>query len=461
MASPTPAPIPGLRNIHGRLLGPDLFQNLDISNAGSFGKIFPGLPALNLTAPVARELANAMIEVAPFGGDNSAIPAGYTYFGQFVDHDITLDLTPLGTPTVPGSPSARTPQLDLDSVYANGPTGSPDLYEADGLRFKIGTTAGAPFPNDLPRNGRVAVIGDARNDENLIVAQLHLQFLLLHNKLIAQGRSFASARKIVTQHYQFIVLTDFLPRISGKTVVDDILSNGRQFYLPQPGRAFMPLEFSAGAYRFGHSMVREIYDYNRNFPAATLAQLFTFTGNATAPIPDIWIADWRRLFEIDSSIVPNPSRAIDAFLTPALANLPGFPPGENVLAFRNLVRGSDVQNPSGQAAASTIGASELRPQEIATGPDGAVAARHGLHSRTPLWYYILKEAQVREGGKRMGPTGARICAEVLIGLIEFTPDSILNTAPRPAVTLPHATANVYTPADLIRFVGQISPLDGI
>ena len=312
-------------------------------------------------------------------------------------------------------------------------------------------------------NNRTAVIADARNDENIVVAQLHLQFLKLHNKLIAQGLGFEEARTTIARHYQFIILTEFLPLICGQATVDDVVENGNQFYQPVSSNPFMPVEFSAAAYRFGHSMVRDTYNYNRVFTTATLSQLFEFTGISFAPIPSIWIADWRRFFHIDPGVTPNPSRAIDPFLASTLANLPHFPAGENVLALRNLIRGDSLGLPSGQGVASVVGAGSetLPPAQIATGPDGAVAAQHGLHTSTPLWYYILKEAQVTRDGTRLGPVGARLCAEVLVKLIQVTPNSILNTIPRPTPTLPRTDPNRFTIADLIRFVGEISPLDGI
>ena len=146
------------------------------------------------------------------------------------------------------------------------------------------------------------MIGDPRNDENLIVAQTHLAFLKFHNRVmdtLPQGagnsgdedRPFGRARRTVRWHYQWLVLNDFLPRVLDRAVLNDIRNNGRRFYdfdaAPFGGRPFMPLEFSVAAYRLGHSMVRETYDYNRTFnglgpPAlsdATLGLLFAFTGS--------------------------------------------------------------------------------------------------------------------------------------------------------------------------------------
>ncbi|MGH3545236.1 MAG: peroxidase family protein, partial [Mycobacteriales bacterium] len=278
-----------------------------------FGRMFPQAPRFRPAPELLVELGAALAE-ANTGDPNedpardSTIPAGFTYFGQFLDHDITFDPT-VGFPPVEdpeGLESRRTPSLDLDSVYSLGPAVNPELYEDPvdpaKARFKIGQTApsGDPdtsFPNDLPRRpeSTSAVISDPRNDENLVIAQLHLTFLKLHNKLIDTASSptegetpFETARRLVRWHYQWIVLNDFLPRIIDPAVLADIRTNGRKSYnFAQPpfnGTPFMPVEFSVAAYRMGHSMVRNAYNYNRVFAnggsitPATLDLLFTFTG---------------------------------------------------------------------------------------------------------------------------------------------------------------------------------------
>jgi hypothetical protein len=157
-------------------------------------------------------------------GDNADIPSGFTYFGQFVDHDLTFD--PNSKLQRDNDPDAlrnfRTPRFDLDSVYADGPADNPFLYADDGSHLLIGKVNGGE--DDLPRNaqGR-ALIGDPRNDENLIVSQIHLAFLKFHNKVLDQVHDFDEARRVVRWHYQWIVIHDFLEGIVCKDVVDDIL----------------------------------------------------------------------------------------------------------------------------------------------------------------------------------------------------------------------------------------------
>jgi hypothetical protein len=479
---------------------------------GMFGRMFPGLQPLAVDDGPLQELADAMKDPDPNGiaGNNAKVPAGFTYLGQFVDHDITLDLTAIGEKE--SDPTAvenfRTPALDVDSIYGLGPDGSRHLYarnpgDADGKtpgpKLLVGKTVPAggvtgDHRNDLPRSPEgFALIGDHRNDENLVVAQTHVALLKFHNKvcdqLVAAGKPldtvFTEARRIVTWHYQWMVLHDFVERVTEKGIVAKILERGRQFYRFKR-TPFMPVEFSAAAYRLGHSMVREVYSHNRIFTPggvapATLQLLFRFTGLSggivgdlapnlpTAPtpisvLPANWIIDWRRFHEV---ALPNPddvpfnlSRRIDPFVVPALHTLPG---NGGSLPFRNLKRGVMLGLPSGQAVARVMGIhNPLTPDEIATGPDGAVAKKHRLHLHTPLWYYILKEAEQRGSGERLGPVGATIVSEVFVGLVQGDRLSFLwQKGKHWKPELPSKTPGEFTMADLLRFVGDISPIDGI
>ena len=125
--------------------------------------------------------------------------AGSTFVGQFTDHDITFDQTSqLGVPQNPLiSPNTRTPALDLDSVFGGGPGMRPDLYVANpdgsvGPKLKIGTGG---VHEDVPRvaNGDgtySALLGDPRNDENVIIAGLHCGHLLFYNRVLDELGSF-------------------------------------------------------------------------------------------------------------------------------------------------------------------------------------------------------------------------------------------------------------------------------
>ena len=454
---------------------------------GRFGRIFRSLPAAAHERDHLIALGEAMPEESTAGAaaDNPAIPSAYTYFGQFVDHDITFD--PVSRLQQLNDPDAlvdfRTPRFDLDSVYAGGPTASPFLYESRdpvfrGVKLLVGRNpptdrlqSGDPLDRqDLPRNeqGR-ALIGDPRNDENIIVSQLQLAFLKLHDRVVDRVRAatrasggalFEEARRIVTWHYQWVVVEDFLPRIAGAEVVRDVRQNGRRFFTWE-NAPFMPVEFSAAAYRFGHSMVRPSYDLNETvtgvpiFAAADRPGTFESL-HGFRRLPSLWTIDWSHFAPLTRRR-PQPSRKINIRLAPPLMRLPSsVDAGRNPLAVLNLRRGKALGLPSGQAVAAAMRAPPLSRAQLALGrlrlPS---AARAALEAETPLWFYVLREAEVHGRSARLGPVGGRIVAEVLLGLLEADPSGFLKRQPgwRPggdAVSLPAARRGAFTLADLLR-----------
>jgi hypothetical protein len=446
---------------------------------------------------------------------DSTIPAIFTYFGQFVDHDITLeagsasaeDLVKPGLVPLPVDKirqelkNTRTATLDLDSVYdppavKNGPLMViGDVTKLNGGSAPTLRPPGKDDKNDLNRKGRSpqkeidreALIGDPRNDENTIVAQLHVAFLRAHNAIVGQGKSFDEARRLLRQHYQHIVINDFLMTIADPKVVKKILKDGNQVFDGLAEPFFMPLEFSVAAYRFGHTMVRADYNFNLNFNTsnkpgttpATLELLFTFTalqgqlGFGTAPgsgfdtLPDNWIIQWENFI---GSGKLNRARRIDTQLVEPLFTLKDFDatplPGEiSRLAVRNLLRGYLLRMPTGQAVAQALKLKPLKPSEIEAVaatvkplPGGEkqvdVVRDAGFSQRTPLWYYVLAEGAARGDGQHLGPVGSTIIAEVLIGLIRRSDDSILRTAGwKP--TLPSKKKGTFTLEDLLRLAGVL------
>jgi hypothetical protein len=492
---------------------------------GKFGRMFPLLDplhvsddALEFLAGLMKDSVNATGDTLP-AGDNPAVPAGYTYLGQFVDHDITLDTTPLEVQEADplATTNFRSPSVDLDSLYGQGPVIHPHLYQRDlathrtTAKLLIGK-AGKSFdpaggdvpdlPNDLPRNqvGR-ALIGDERNDENLLVAQTHVLFLKFHNKVVDMlmatqpaltgSALFDEARRIVTWHYQWIVLFDFVERLTEPGLVKRIKNAGRRFYRFR-SRPYMPAEFAAAAYRLGHSMVRERYSHNRVFrdgglAPGTLGLLFNFTGKSgqivgelaaqgalpqptgPGPLPDLpsnWVIDWRRFFDLNTppatpDFLLNPARRLDTKIVPALHTLPGLAGREASLAFRNLRRGVIIGLPSGQDVAWAMGIPRLTEDEVLAGLSAAektTLRSHNLHKATPLWYYILKEAEVKHAGARLGPVGSTIIAEVFLGLIHGDHKSFLWLQSNWKPNLPSATPGHFTMADMVNFVGDINPV---
>jgi hypothetical protein len=481
-----------------------------------------------------KQLSFAMVDRNQRGGSNdSPIPAAYTYFGQFVDHDITLEVQPADLPpSASGSVGAllspnmapmpadqipkvlrnfRTATLDLDNLY--GPPAPRDPANGDKMLIGTVTALGAteePFvrppgkgdDNDLPReprnddflHDRAAMIGDPRNDENLIVSQLHLAFLKAHNQLVDDGHSFDGARRVLRQHYQHIVVHDYLRRVADPAIVDDVLAQGTSWYDSTAEPLFMPLEFSVAAFRFGHTMVRAAYNFNTNFnfadaaadptgrrSAATLELLFTFTalsgslgfGTGSDTLPENWIIEWENIIGDGPNV--NKARRFDPELA-ALVNgevtalfnlrtLTGEPEGGLAarLAARNLLRGYRLRLPTGQAVAAHLGLPVLTPDQLrAAAPDQQQALEAGgFLDRTPLWFYLLAEAR-HHGGERLGPVGSTIVAGVLIGLVRRSQDSIL-ADPAFAPSLPAATAGSFELADLLRFAGVLPgalPRDG-
>lgn len=464
-----------------------------------FGRIFnlpPFAPATDQVRAALRELGRAggvmdardplgegpvrLItnpELSPNNRDNPFHTAGTTFLGQFIDHDFTFDLTSrLGVPTNPEtSPNTRTPTLGLDSLYGGGPTANPEFY--DGGRVKFRVESGGRF-EDVPRRADdVAIIADPRNDENLMISGLHAAFLLFHNRVVDLLRSqgvpanqvFAEARRLVTWHYQWIVVHEFLPQIITFGITQDILTHGRRFYRPAQGQHFMPVEFQGACYRFGHSMVRPSYRANlRGDPdgsAATGAPAFfgfifspsaegqsdpvDLRGGARAPRRFI---GWQTFFDFrDGQVRPN--KRIDTRISTPLMNLPlsTIPSGDapTSLPQRNLLRHLTWSLPSGQAIATAMGIPVL-------GADVFPELRQfgvGLESSTPLWYYTLREADFLGDGISLAGVGARLTGEVFIGLLELDPTSYLATDRNWRPTLPRRSGSTgdFTMVDLLTF----------
>ncbi len=466
-------------------------------------------PAILEKVATAMTVAPPDPAVQPESAD-PPVPAGFTYLGQFVDHDLTLDNTAgaLGEHvTVNELLQGRSPALDLDSVYGRGPDDRDDdrFYAPDKVKLRVGITAAFNSTGtnvnlngyDLPRvtqgstkaERQRALIPDHRNDENLAVAQTHLAFIRFHNRVVDQLADhgvpstmlFRRARDMVVRHYQWMLRTDFLPRIVDRAIVEDVFVNGRRFFeVPGEGRKnghhrhvkagdtpTMPIEFSVAAYRLGHSMVRAAYDWNRIFSGTggSLRLLFTFSGtsgNFNPADPDVnnqesglferlptnWAVDWRRMYDFAGEAGRadlagpagfNLAQRIDTLLVDPLATLPkgtfggngtGPPPAQLNLAFRNLVRANMVELASGQQAAEFLGLRPLTPEQIIGGTEaGAVLDSLGederatFAARTPLWFYILREAELNGG--RLTGVGGRIVAEVFHRAMEGSRVSIV------------------------------------
>jgi hypothetical protein len=490
-----------------------------------------------------KQLGERLIESPPQGDPlepdgNGPTPPVYTYWGQFIDHDITANtdrqnmvtdlrvevIQPVAPATVVADlRNLRQPALNLDSLYGDGPSfdGEPATVAApfyDGPKMKIGAVAevnndGSALSGDhvaddadrdLPREGSKAQIGDDRNDENLIVAQLHVAFLRFHNAVVdwlrSDGKQYSSdrelfdaARTLVRRHYQWLVVNDYLRTITLPGVLDRVLVGGNRFFTPPEDAVYMPVEFSVAAYRFGHSMVRFGYDYNRNFgrdvdggpgkviPFAPFGLIFAFTGGAqpepftgaTTVLPFNWVIEWDRFVDKGSSTPDHFARKIDTRLTEPLSDMINqiTKDDENLadviknvlkaLAVRNLLRGYQLSLPTGQAVATALGVVALTAEELQRGNSDHVTAalvEGGFLEETPLWFYILKESEVRANGNFLGEVGSRIVVETLVGQLRADRESYLNAedgwTPDKGVRLPDGELLV-TIGDLFRFAGVL------
>jgi hypothetical protein len=419
-------------------------------------------------------------ELSPGNRDNviTNMTAGTTFVGQFLDHDVTFDAeSPLGRPADPrATRNSRDARLDLDSVFGGGPEVSPQLYQSSD-RAKLRIESGGLF-EDLPRQSdRTAIIADPRNDENLMIAGLQAAFILAHNRTVdfrrqnnLPGDVWFYARRTIIHHWQWIVVNEFLPQIVGSSLVNDILRNGRRWYrFSQPT---MPVEFQTGTYRFGHSLIRPSYRANRfgdrtatGAPGPFFGFIFDPAGQGQADPVDLRgrararrrFIGWETFFDFGGAFTQHarPNKRIDTAISTPLFRLPlqtignGQPPIS--LAERNLLRHMTWSMPSGQRIAAATGSPvlgsanfpELRPYNL------------GLDASTPLWYYILREAQVLNDGLRLGPVGGRIVAETIIGLLQLDEFSYLNNGFRPS--LPATTPGTFKMIDMLKWA-RVDPV---
>jgi hypothetical protein len=480
---------------------------------GRFGRIFPALAPADFGATDSQsqaalaKLGRAMESTKDLpkdGPDNeeSGVPAAYTYLGQFIDHDLTFD--PASSLQRQNDPDAlvdfRTPRFDLDNLYGRGPDDQPYLYDG-GRTFQLGRSltghalGAALDARDLARSAgsgadpttHRAIIGDPRNDENVIVSQLQGLMLRFHNALAGRNPDlpFAVVQREVRFHYQWVVLNDFLPTVVSAAVLDQVLPHiakhtnphadppNVEFYRPADN-AFMPLEFSAAAYRFGHSMVRPGYRLNDEIDPLPI---FAFKSDPGGPslagfteFPAQWAIDWGRMADLEPRPYGNPSESgsagspgnlqrtqlaykIDTSLVNPLKDLPlrvaSDPPPS--LAARNLLRGWRLRLPSGQAVARAMGIAPLADEQIKIGKftgdpadiNGTIVEAGGpaFAGNCPLWTYILAETEevtvvleTTDGvqsisTRRLGPVGGRLVAETFAGILAADSSSYLNLDP--------------------------------
>jgi hypothetical protein len=437
-----------------------------------FGVIFKRLQAFAPQDSLLQSLAASMHELADMpvaagltSNDNPKIPAGFTFLGQFIDHDITLDRTPfeLAKDDPDGTINFSSPSFDLRSVYGRGPAEDPQFYgwtNPDGsidndkfrLEFNGNIDLGGNPVLDVPRhndpadtaNFGHAIIADRRNDENLIIVQLHIAFMRFHNAMVDYMRDqgyppdlvFASARRLVRWYYQWLMIHHYLKLSIGAPMLAQIFKEYpdrpptvmTSYYKPQnTAKPYIPIEWAVAAFRFGHSQARPMYALRDVF-----IPLFDPNGGPDVrggrPIPGDSVIRWSNIMPInafDPSALPPPfrSRRIDAGLSLPLFTLPGSAissPGPISLAERNLLRGKRFGMPSGQQVAKA-----MRVKRVWTNQELGLTDPN-WNGEAPLWYYILKEASLQYGGEQLGDVGGRLVGEVMMKLFQLDINSYFN-----------------------------------
>jgi hypothetical protein len=469
----------GGSGLHGAQLRGMFLTSKNRLAEGRFGTMFKRLPAYAPSDDLLTGLATTMVEPTTddsFLATSPRLFAGFTFIGQFIDHDITLDTTPLELQQADPDATVnfRTPRYDLDVLYGRGPVNEPQFYDS-GDRDKLRLETNVNGVLDLGRDGDGrAIIPDRRNDENLIIVQLHKAVAQFHNRIVDHARAqgirpewvFETARRLTRWHYQWAVIHDFLPRFVGDqlvgpngTVYKEVAGKppviNLNYYKPtnRDGRPFMPVEFAVAAYRFGHSIIRPFYIINDSGIVNIFGPADGFNLNGGRPIPSNLVIDWKNILPVDPTFAARKPRKIDAKLSIPLTDLPGsaVPPPDPTkhLAVRNTLRGKHVGLPSGQQVARAMRVNVLSNATLGLSNDP------GWGGEAPLWFYILKEAELPPyNGEQLGPVGGRIMAETLVGLLQRDPNSYLylDAVWKPAPPIAPTTGQ-FGFVDLLRYAG--------
>ncbi len=420
---------------------------------GRYGRMFPGLAPLVIDEGLLLALGRvggACDGSACSRGESRSVAAGWPVFGQYLAHDITADRSPVTHHDDEEMlRNVRSARLDLECLYGEGPAACPYLFSrSDPAKLLEGA-------DDLPRNHEgVALCADARQDVHVLISQMHLGMIRAHNRVVDRLRAdgvpevelYEAARQSLTWHYQWVVVHDFLPVTIGVGRTNRLLTTGSRVTWAADGTepVCVPLEFADAAYRYGHSQIREHYQVRVGGPQLLLfPDLLGFR-----PVPSDRMVDWRLLLPCGDELLVQRSSRIDGTLPASLIRLPTALTGNLVesghasLASRDLLRGTATALPSGEAVARELDESPLGRDEL-----GLIA--QGWTGETPLWFYVLKEAEVREDGERLGPVGAFIVGETLIHIIDADPRSYRTVDPSWKPTLPGRISDRFTLADLL------------
>jgi hypothetical protein len=428
--------------------------------------------------------------------DNPDIPSGYTYLLQFIAHDMADSVVSLsidGDSLCPGFRNARSAPLLLDTLYGSGPDEYPQAYEFRSTDaniprsyLRLGPPSAIPPPagycpfRDIARSApnsndqgqpalqpadpcapverwlTEAMLADPRNDAHALISQLTVLFQLLHNHILGEiekatphepassqerrelaYRRFRCARLIVTLVYRNILKTDVLDKILDKNIYADYVTYGRA---PRDSAEGIPLEFTFGAFRFGHAMVRPSYMTNTEHDRTTdfALQLSSQQLPGKLPVTADWFVDWARFFSTtpDRPGEPHVQRNFSKVIGPHYAGF--LERGKNIpggLALRDLLSASyagllSVAALSARMRCEGFPVDEydkwreplrawLLQKDSPFGPDGADPQR--VIDDPPLPFFVLFEASHANGGRRLGPIGSIVVAETVLGAMRRNP----------------------------------------
>ena len=435
-------------------------------------------------------LGSAMIDDGSRVSDDRPeilVDCGYTYFGQFVAHDLTKDVSSVDEAwrkEPEELENLQTPKLDLGVLYGDGPESSGELYEEDRVRLKVGLSrpGGRSFDICVGADGG-RVLADDRGAENLILRQMTAVFARLHNFAVEQFRGeiaeekalFERARLQTQWQFQWLVCRDYLQTLLDLKVYKKVFGESRSTI--RWDTFSIPIEFSAAAMRFGHAMVRPNYLFSFG-QEMRLPQIFGRTPDRGA-LDDKLEIKWGFFFQGASPEGALTSRPIDTRLSEPFHELPAdligtpevacphFRIAKNPaqLAVRTLLRGAGLRLASGQTVARAFGERVMSARELSQNCDGEetekgrILREAGLVQETPLWYYILKESELIENGNRVGPIGSHLVAETIHAALRSDPSSYLNQPSAnnspPIWKFPDGNMRIYGLSELFRLAPLI------
>ena len=433
---------------------------------------------------------------------SASVPAVFTFVGQFIDHDLTMNAVDLFTDQTGPVRNGASPRIDLDSVYGprttgtgvvtiptgDGATTGDLIFHHDGtfrMHHVDGTTGfdlnrtemslpAGPVPHRPP--AFTAHIFDGRNDENQLILQIHILLERVHNKLVesnalntageSKAEVIAAVRTEVVANWQTVVLQDYLPRVIEAGTLTDVLSQIRQVnfgnlkhkpLLDLASGALvvqLPHEWTIG-FRFGHSQLRPRYHLNGG-DGASVALFDNLTANpgsddlrGSVQLPAAHVIDWAEFYpDVPDDVLDDDRKSlrIDGKVTPPVFNLPESAIPDTMktvgnLPQRNLIRGRSIGVVSGEelydfydstdgGPAVPLTGPKLTPSDVAPDPLVHHLFTHDLDAdgqpvfKTPLWYYIVKEAELQGGFRTLGALGSRLVAEVVAGGIFYDTESV-------------------------------------